>query len=277
MQVVAEIDQKKKTRNYGLIGTIAFHAAILLLLFILSLLAPVPPPEEGGILINFGTSDQGTGNVQPEQAATVDSRQESNAPREEQPRETTTPAKPQPEKTQDVEPAPVIKKEKAKPVETPKAKPVEKPKEPEKPKVDERALYPGKKSKPGQGSSGSEGETGKPGDQGDPTGDPNAKSHTGSGLGDSGISFSLSGRNLRVAPPIDDRSQETGRVVVDITVDKYGNVTNAIAPGRGSTTSNYELVRKSKEAAFKAKFSPCTSPSCAEEQKGTITFVFLVK
>jgi outer membrane biosynthesis protein TonB len=276
MEAAIEVQEKKKSRRSGTIGTLAFHAGVLLFLLLMRLLAPIPPPE-GGILINFGNSDDGTGPVQPDQAATTESRQESNAPREEQPREQSAETKPQPEKTQDVEEAPVVKKEKPKPVEKPKPKPVEKPKEPEKPKVDEKALYPGKKSQPGQGASGSEGETGKPGDQGDPSGDKNAKSHTGGGKGDSGLSYSLSGRSLRVAPPIDDRSQETGRVVVEITVDKYGNVTNATAPGRGSTTSNYDLVKKSKEAAFKAKFSPCSTPTCAEEQKGTITFVFLVK
>ncbi len=278
MHGTVELEHGKKTRNYGLTATIAFHVAILLLLLLIRLLSPVPPPEEGGILINFGTSDQGTGDVQPEQPATIDDTQESNAPEEAQPVETPVEAQPQPNKTQEVEDAPRVAKEKPKPVvKKPVKKPVEKPKEPEKPKVDTRALYPGKANKPGQGSSGSEGETGQPGDQGDPSGDPNAKSHTGSGKGNSGVSFSLSGRSMRVRPAIDDRSQTTGRVVVNITVDKYGNVTNATAPGRGSTTTDYDLVQKSKQAAMKAKFSPCNKTECEVAQVGTITFVFLVK
>jgi TonB family protein len=76
-------------------------------------------------------------------------------------------------------------------------------------------------------------------------------------------------------PQINDRSQETGKVVVDITVDKDGNVASAIPGGRGSTTTSAYLFKLAKEAAFKAKFN--ASPEDADIQKGTITFVFVVQ
>jgi periplasmic protein TonB len=80
---------------------------------------------------------------------------------------------------------------------------------------------------------------------------------------------------MRVPPKISDQSQEQGKVVVDITVDKTGNVVTAGAPGRGSTTTSTNLVRKAKEAAMKTKFSP--SAEGVEEQRGTITFVFILR
>ena len=76
-------------------------------------------------------------------------------------------------------------------------------------------------------------------------------------------------------PIIDDKSQLTGRVVVNITVDKDGAVVAAIPGGRGSTTTSDYLFSKAKEAAMKAKFSP--SPEGADIQKGTMTFVFVVQ
>jgi len=89
------------------------------------------------------------------------------------------------------------------------------------------------------------------------------------------VSFTLSGRKLIRTPQITDHSQETGKVVVDITVDKDGNVETAIPGGRGSTTTSSYLYRLAKEAALKAKFNP--SPEGADIQKGTISFVFLVQ
>jgi TonB family protein len=50
----------------GAIGTILFHALLLLMLFIGTLsIMPAEDKEMGGMLINFGTSDDGSGEVQP--------------------------------------------------------------------------------------------------------------------------------------------------------------------------------------------------------------------
>mgnify|MGYP003346591612 CR=1 FL=1 len=52
---------------------------------------------------------------------------------------------------------------------------------------------------------------------------------------------------------VNDNSQETGIVVITITVDKNGNVISANGPARGSTTTSANLLKKSKEAAEKMK------------------------
>ena len=77
---------------------------------------------------------------------------------------------------------------------------------------------------------------------------------------------------MRVKPRLEESSQETGKVVIEVVVDKDGNVTSANGPFRGSTTSAPVLVSKEKQAALQAKFSK--SPTGVEEQRGTITFVF---
>lgn len=267
--------QEKQSKRAGFAGTLAFHGLILLILLIIRWTTPVPPPEEEGILINFGSSDQGMGDIQPTNPSNADSPQESNADELKEPEAATpTPVKPQPQMTQDVEDAPKINKEKTKPkpLEESKPKPAEQPKKKEEPKPDPKALYPGKKNTQGKGTPGNEGETGKPGDQGRPDGSADSKSHSGSGKGNSGISFDLAGRQMVRRPSLSDQSQETGKVVIEVIVDKDGNVTSVNGPARGSTTAAQVLVSKAKQAAREAKFSK--SPEGVEEQRGTITFVF---
>jgi TonB family protein len=133
-------------------------------------------------------------------------------------------------------------------------------------------MYPGKKPDQGKGSPGNEGQTGKPGDQGRPDGSTDSKSPVGTGKGDSGSSFDLAGRSMTRTPTLEDQSQETGKVVIAVIVDKDGNVTTANGPVRGSTTTAAVLVNKALKSAKEAKFSK--SPSGVEEQRGTITFVF---
>jgi TonB family protein len=278
MYTQTELNHEKEHKRKSIMITAGIHALLLILLILLKMIPPVPPPEEEGIFINFGTSDYGTGNVQPTEVTTDNTTTESNAPRNEQPREQTAAKENQPFKTQDVEDAPRITKEKAKKeIKKDIPKPAEQPKKVEEPKPDPNALYKGKKNQPNRGSSGSEGTTGNPGDQGSPDGDPNAASHTGSGKGSDGLRFDLAGRGWRVKPTIDDKSQETGRVVINIKVDKEGNVISATGPGKGSTTQSLNLYQKAREAALKAKFSPCLKIDCAEEQSGTITFIFTVE
>jgi colicin import membrane protein len=49
----------------GIIGTAIFHLAVLLMLIFLGFFTPLPLPGEEGILVNFGTSEQGLGQVEP--------------------------------------------------------------------------------------------------------------------------------------------------------------------------------------------------------------------
>ena len=54
-----------KLSRRGLIATIVYHALIVLLLVFAGLTFPDPPPEEEGILVNFGTDETGFGDFEP--------------------------------------------------------------------------------------------------------------------------------------------------------------------------------------------------------------------
>lgn len=54
-----------KLNRRGLIATIIYHSLLLLLLIFAGLTFPDPPPEEEGILVNFGTDDTGFGQFEP--------------------------------------------------------------------------------------------------------------------------------------------------------------------------------------------------------------------
>lgn len=54
-----------KLNKRGLIATIIYHTALLLLLIFAGLTYPFPPPGEEGILVNFGTDETGFGEEEP--------------------------------------------------------------------------------------------------------------------------------------------------------------------------------------------------------------------
>ncbi len=124
-------------------------------------------------------------------------------------------------------------------------------------------------------NSTSEGDAGGSGNQGYVTGDPNSKNRTGSGLGNSGSEFDLTGRSLVGSLPEPSYSiQEEGIVVVQVTVNKYGQVVSAEYQLKGSTTQNSTLKKAAIDAAKKAKFN--SDPNAAAFQKGTITYHFVL-
>jgi len=257
--------QLEKDKIRGIAGTILFHALLLVGLIFMALRTPLPLPEEAGVEVNLGYSDEGMGQIQPREPAP----QAAASP-------TVTPKESAEEfVTEDTEEAPAIKpvvKEKPKPVDKPEVKPTPKPQpQPEpQPVVNPNAIYKGKQGSATQG--GNEGITGKPGDQGKPTGDPNAGGYDGPGGSGGGVSFDLSGRSSRQIPSPPNTFRERGTVVVTIFVNRAGDVTRVISGAKGTTTASTELRQLAERAAMKAKFSP--KPDAQEEQKGTITYIF---
>jgi TonB family protein len=122
-----------------------------------------------------------------------------------------------------------------------------------------------------KGDGGGDGNAGKPGNLGTPDG------VGGKGQGNEpgpGPGISLKGRKIVKWPDRVTDSREEGKVVVGIVVDAQGNVIKAEPGEPGSTTTSPMLYMKARQAAMTAKFSP--SPEGAEEQYGTITFVFVL-
>ncbi len=101
-----------------------------------------------------------------------------------------------------------------------------------------------------------------------------AAGNTKNGSTDGAPSAKLEGRSVMGSLPIPSYNvQESGTVVVKITVDRDGNVTSAVP--LKSTTPNSKLLTAAVEAAKKAKFN--TSDNAPEIQEGTITYKYRLK
>ncbi len=83
--------------------------------------------------------------------------------------------------------------------------------------------------------------------------------------------YSLAGRSIVGDLPVPAKGiQKEGKVVVDIMVDKDGNVVSAKV-GKGTDTGEYALQQAAIAAAKKAKFNPTDKPTL---QMGKITYYF---
>ena len=84
----------------------------------------------------------------------------------------------------------------------------------------------------------------------------------------------LQGRGLVGALPKPRYSaNESGKVVIRVTVDRTGKVTDATYEPKGSTISNPELIEEARKAALQARFTESRS----FVQGGTITYLFTLK
>ena len=252
---------KDKNKRKGLITTVFIHLALLVIFLFTGLIIPVPLPEQG-ILINFGTSDEGMGAVQPEDVSKAKTTEENTEKTDvdEPPVPTENPEK---IITQNMEEAPAVNEK----LNTPIENKVKEEKEPE-PVINPASLYKGKANN--DADDNNEGVTGTPGDQGSEDGVYDSKNYgdnNGTGKG-----FFLAGRKIIDRPAINENTQETGRVVVNIWVNRYGQVIRATPGAKGSTTTSSHLYNIAKEAALKAAFSP--SRDAPEEQKGTLSSNF---
>ena len=246
-----------KNRRKAIIGTVLFHIALLLCFIFMGLTYQIPPPPEEGITINFGYQDFGSGSEQAEQIV----EEQEITPQE------IVNNNPVVEdiSTQDIEETPTtkLKEQLEKPKEVNKIEE----KKPE-PVVNTKALYPGKK----QNNSNSQGISEGQGDQGSQDGDPNSNAYTGGGTGTNGIAYQLGGRTIAEIKKPNYDSQQQGKVVVTIRVDRNGKVISATPGAKGSTTTNAYLYSKAKEAALKTTFEANTT--APEIQVGTIIYNF---
>ena len=255
-------------KAYGIIGTIIIHNIILLILLMCFYIMPARSLQEGAILINFGESLSAGGLEEPAITEAPASAPETRS----QPQSSSEGLL-----TQDHEEAPVVNKtgtsttsrqttpapETVKPVETP-------------PQVNQRAMYGNQRtsSASGAASSGtstSEGIYQGQGNMGAATGAADADNYT-EGLGGSSIGFSLSGRSTVFLQKPEFRTYAEGAIVVEITVDRNGNVIKATPGVRGSTIVDDVLYAAVTKAAMESKFN--VKGDAPERQIGTITYHF---
>jgi hypothetical protein len=86
------------------------------------------------------------------------------------------------------------------------------------------------------------------------------------------VKYQLKNRKMIQEPTISIGSEDHGTVVVQITVDRYGNVRTAEPGAPGSTTSSNYLYVKAQAAAKTAKFDENLKGPLSTE--GTITIVY---
>ncbi|MBS3806425.1 MAG: TonB family protein [Bacteroidales bacterium] len=285
-----------KEHKNGIIGTLIFHGVIALLFIFLGFSTPLPLPAEQGIMINFGNVPDAAGSTELRQAVQQQRSQpqEQTQPRQSPPETSQQEAPKETEEqvqTQDFEEAPAVEEKTQETSQNEDERPQEQEdtkqqtteqnqekeqqdtqeeeQEPER-QVNEQALYSGKSK---EQSGESEGETQGEGNQGRESGTPYSDNHANvDSRGMGGIDFTLEGRNPESLPKPEYQYQVEGKVVVEITVDKQGNVKKAEAGMKGSTTLNDKLLRAARKAALNARFDP--KPDAPAYQKGTITYYF---
>jgi hypothetical protein len=87
------------------------------------------------------------------------------------------------------------------------------------------------------------------------------------------IEGGLRSRGVLFEPNIEDQSQRTGVVVMEVCVNRQGRVVEAKWTQRGSTTTDNQLISIAKDAALQYRFEP----SDLEKQCGSISIQFEVK
>ena len=260
---------------------IAVSVAIVvgfLLLSIFYIVSRSKPAEEvgiGGIIVNYGTSDKGMGTdyMNVEQPS-MDPNANGKAPDKIIPNQAVTPNSQAVSSdnnivTSDNSDAVSINTKKTSTNTVPTQKVEEKPKAPT---INQDALFKGNKN---SGTGQGDGNGNVAGNQGKPEGDPLSDNYNGTGSGNGGVALSLASRRFINLPSIKDNGQKSGKVVVEIRVDKNGVVTSAKAGARGTTLSDATLWDKCETAALGSRFN--TLESAPDTQIGTIVFNFKVK
>ena len=253
--------QRDKRANVtGILVTVAVHALALIICLTsgLSYLDP-PPPERTSLVIEF------------EEEITVEKPTPSQIGREPQ-AENVDVTKPV-ELVQQAE-SPYVKD---KPNTTPATKPdthgdveVPTPKV-EEPKLDPRASFPGMSQKD---NSATTPHSAAEASEGFKAGQPDGNTREGKTEGSANAH--VKGRNVVGSLPRPTYASQTeGIVVVQVKVDQYGNVTEAIPGAEGTTVTDKTLWNAARNAAMKAHFN--MDAHAPAVQSGTITYIFKLK
>ncbi len=307
------LDTRHKKKSFTL--TTLLLSVLLLVLFYIGL-TYMDPPEENGISVNFGTTDFGSGRIQPKekiQSEPLDTPPVEPVKQEEVEEEVVEEVvEEKPEKVVEKE-APsekiltkeseeaikikqaeeakkraedaakaeqkrkeeALKQEKAKAVKIAQQKKdaeekARKEQEGKKKKLDEMM---GGLNKSDGTASGSEGDDNRAGDKGQQDGDPYATSYYGSpGSGSGTGGYGLNGRTLAFKKAVAQECNEAGIVVVEITVDKSGNVIKAIPGVKGTTNTKKCLLEPAKKTALMHKWN--SDPNAPSQQVGFVVVNF---
>lgn len=263
-----------KHKREGLTGTILVHLILLLLFIFAGLKYPVPRPEQG-VVVDFGTTQTGSGEVQPEETGA--SQNEVPEPTPEQSQPASAPDEVDEDiLTDDVESVETPDAtEESVPTETENEEEPEEEVEEEQEEeqeVSEELSGAMERFKDSKNAGGSEGDDDDAvGDKGDPSGE-RSDNYSGSGRGGTGKDYSLGDRKAQNRPKPPYNCTEEGTVVIKVHVNPDG-VTKKASVARGTTNTADCLVEEAKKAARKTKWSP--DPNADPIEVGTITYRFV--
>ena len=243
----------------------ALIAIILLLLLFVVGTPYMDPPEEYGVAVNFGNSNFGQGDIQPEKPVKSEPKRVETPPQTEQTAAEPTKTTEAKEEVLTADNAEEIAIKKQKEAEA-KAKAIadamakaeaeriakeKREQEEKKKKLD--ALIGGDSSS--EGATGSEGDDNVSGDKGQLNGDPYAPSYFGGeGTGSGGVGYGLNGRGRATYATLKQDCNESGLVIVKITVNQSGNVVEAIPGVKGTTNTDICLLEPAKKIALSHKW-----------------------
>lgn len=255
-----QTQREKNGNRSGIALTVGVHAlvAVVLLTNGLSYLDP-PPPERTSLLIEF----------------------EEDVP-ETKPVPTRIGRQPQAEETDVTKPVELVQQAESphvndRPNVTPATRPdnhgdvaVPVPKQ-EEPKLDPRASFPGMNQT--DNSATAPHSAAQPG-EGFKAGQPDG--NTKEGKTEGSANAHVKGRNVVGSLPKPSYgTQAQGTVVVQVKVDQYGNVTEAIPGAEGTTVTDKTLWAAARSAAMKTHFN--MDAAAPAVQTGTITYIFKLK
>jgi hypothetical protein len=239
---------------------------VLLLLFIVG--PPYfDPPLEYGVAVNFGTSEVGSGDIQPTEPIKSEPKKIIEEPKIETSKTETSIAsntKAENILTEENAEAIAIKKQKeaeakalveAERKEQLRKEAEERKRQEEADKKKKLDALIGGVSKSEGTQTGGEGPDSQAGDKGQLDGDPYAPSYFGgSGPGKGGVGYGLNGRGRPTHQIFKQDCNEYGLVVVKIEVDKSGNVVSAEPGARGTTNTHPCLLEPAKKIALSHKW-----------------------
>lgn len=254
-------EQRDKNANVtGIAVTVAVHALALVICLTtgFSYLDP-PPPERTSLVIEFeeetvpekpipAQAGREPQSQQVDLTRPVELVQQAESPTVSDRPNTTPATKPDPHG--DVE------------VPTPKQ---------EEPKLDPRASFPGMST---QDNTATTPHSASEASEGFKAGQLDGNAQTGKTEGSANAH--LQGRTvLGTLPKPSYSAQAEGRVVVQIKVNQYGEVTDAIPGVEGTTVTDKNLWNAARNAALKAHFNQKADAPAV--QLGTITYIFKLK
>lgn len=256
------------------IATVIMAAFIALSFFLV--IGAFKPNEElgmGGMVVNYGTAVEGMGNDYTSiEEPSMDPNANNKMPDKVTPEQKVTPTTSSQVDakdivTQNVEDAVAINTKKTKSTNAPTSAAEEKPTQPT---INPNALYKGNKN---NGKGEGDGTGGVPGNQGSINGDPLAPNYGEGGSGNGNTPLALS--KFSNVKQIDDNGQQTGKIAVEVRVNKSGQVISARAGAKGTTFSDQNLFRLCESAIMGASLDNMNAGY--ENRKFTVVFNFKVK